>query len=335
MNDIKKEYCENCCELVSYVTKSEIKEEIVNNNLIVYDEYYDVCDKCHNKFFSSITFDRNMREYGEKIKKQNDLITIDELNKLLEKYNIGKKPLSLVLGLGEITITRYFDGYTPDKIYSDLLKSVLNNPKIMRHYLEKNKSLISDVAYRKVKSKIADIELSENKDTIYLVSKYIIANTKDITPMALQKILYFIQGFAISLYNVDIFNTQCEAWAKGPVYRKIYERFSNYQYNSINEVDFVDYENIDLDLDDNVVDLINCVMNNFGCYSGSILSKMTHCTEPWKIKRIGKDYNDYSNDEISLVDMKNYFDEVIKKYDISSSYDITKYSKDLFKQLLN
>ena len=335
MKSNMKEYCEFCHELVSYTTKCELKEELVNNNLIMYDEYYDICDKCHNKFFSSITFDRNMKEYAEKIKKQNDLITISELNQLLEKYNIGKKPLSLVLGLGEITIIRYFDGYTPDRIYSDLLKSVLNNPKIMRYYLEKNKSLISDVAYRKVKSKIADIELSENQDKIYLVSKYIVANTKDITPMALQKLLYFIQGFAISLYNFDIFNTKCEAWAKGPVYRKIYERFSNYQYNLINEMEFVEYKNIDLQLDDDIVDLINSIIKNFGCYSGAMLSKMAHLTDPWKEKRVGKTNEEYSKEEIQLSNIKKYFDKIIEKYNINNSSDITKYSNDLFKKAID
>ncbi len=332
---MKNEWCEFCHELVSYTTKCEVKEEMVNNGLIVYDEYYDICDKCHNKFFSSRTFDRNMMEYGEKIKKQNDLITIEELNELLKKYNIGKKPLSLVLGLGEVTISRYFDGYTPDRIYSDLLKSVLNNPKIMRNYLEKNKNLISDVAYRKVKAKIADIELSENQDKIYLVSKYIIANTKDITPMALQKILYFIQGFAISLYNADIFNTQCEAWAKGPVYRKIYERFSNYQYNSISEEEFIDYENIDLGFDEEITKLINDIIKNFGCYSGVILSEMAHLTDPWKEKRVGKRNEEYGKEEIHLCDIKKYFDRIIEKYNINNSDDIIKYSKDLFKEVFN
>lgn len=335
MKNVKKDYCENCGDLVTYITKYEVKEEMVNDNLIVYNEYYDICDKCHNKFFSSFTFDRNMDEYSEKVKKQYDLITIEELNQLLEKYNIGKKPLSLVLGLGEITITRYFDGYTPDRIYSDLLKNVLNNPKLMRSYLKKNKNLISNIAYRKVKSKIADIELNENQDKIYLVSKYIIANNKEITPMALQKILYFIQGFAISLYNVDIFNARCEAWAKGPVYRKIYERFSNYQYNSIKEEEFMEYEDIDLGLDKEISDLIDSVIKNFGCYSGTILSKMSHITFPWVEKRIDKQNNEYSNEEIKLSDMKKYFDMVIDKYNINNSNDISNYSNELFQKVFN
>lgn len=65
---MKREYCENCNEFVTYITKSEVKEEMVNDNLIVYDHYYDICDNCHNKFFSSSAFDKNMLEYGEKIK---------------------------------------------------------------------------------------------------------------------------------------------------------------------------------------------------------------------------------------------------------------------------
>ena len=35
------------------------------------------------------------------------VITKKEIEEILIKYNIGKKPLSLVLGWGEVTIIRY------------------------------------------------------------------------------------------------------------------------------------------------------------------------------------------------------------------------------------
>ena len=54
------------------------------------------------------------------------IITIEEILEILEKYNIGKKPLSLVLGWGEVTIIRYLDGSIPDKLHSDVLFSIKN-----------------------------------------------------------------------------------------------------------------------------------------------------------------------------------------------------------------
>lgn len=43
------------------------------------------------------------------------------------KYNTGKRPLSLLLGWGAVTITRYLDGDIPTKSYSDKLKLILND----------------------------------------------------------------------------------------------------------------------------------------------------------------------------------------------------------------
>ena len=68
---------------------------------------------------------------------------------ILKKYDIGKRPLSLLLGWGESTLTRYLDGDIPTKQYSNTLKKILNNPDDMKDLLEKNKDNIKDVAYRK------------------------------------------------------------------------------------------------------------------------------------------------------------------------------------------
>ena len=50
-----------------------------------------------------------------------DLITVDEINAILEKYRITKRNLSLVVGLGELTITRYLEnGNIPTKKNSEI-----------------------------------------------------------------------------------------------------------------------------------------------------------------------------------------------------------------------
>ena len=48
------------------------------------------------------------------------LISVSEMELILDKYDIGKRPLSLLLGWGEGTLTRYLDGDIPTKQYSDI-----------------------------------------------------------------------------------------------------------------------------------------------------------------------------------------------------------------------
>ncbi|KYH30939.1 hypothetical protein CLTEP_24610 [Clostridium tepidiprofundi DSM 19306] len=66
-----------------------------------------------------------------------ELIQVSEIKEVLEKYDIGKRPLSLVLGWGKGTLSRYVDGDIPTRQYSDVLKRVKNDPEFMLELLEK------------------------------------------------------------------------------------------------------------------------------------------------------------------------------------------------------
>ena len=51
-----------------------------------------------------------------------NIIKNTEIKLIIEKYNIGKRPLSIILGLGEVTITRYLnDDSKPNSQISELL----------------------------------------------------------------------------------------------------------------------------------------------------------------------------------------------------------------------
>ena len=121
---MSKTFCEICNELVEYKIKKRIREEIINNKIVSFNELYAICKKCNNEVYVEKLYDQNMLEYSEKIKEINGIITIKEIEEILKKYAIGKKPLSLVLGWGETTIIRYLEGNTPEKAYSDILKKV-------------------------------------------------------------------------------------------------------------------------------------------------------------------------------------------------------------------
>ncbi len=99
-----------------------------------------------------------------------------------------------------------------------------------------------------------------------------------ISPMKLQKFLYYAQGFALATLNKPLFNDDFEAWEYGPVIPLIYQKYKKYGNNAIPHVDllsFDDYTHEEKELLDNVYDA-------FGQYSAWALSEMTHATPPWK-----------------------------------------------------
>lgn len=326
---MNKCYCEFCNDFVDYI----VKDRPTKINNIEFIEKYCVCSKCDNEIYEEHIIDENIYKHSEMARIKNGIITINQIEQIMEKYNIGKKPLSLVLGFGEVTIIRYLDGVIPEKYYSDILLNVLNNVELMHNYLEKNKHLITNVAYKKALGKVMEIKLNEDKSKIYLVAKHIIAKTGDITPLSLQKLLYYIQGFSTYFLSKPIFDDVCEAWVHGPVYKKIYDRFSYYSYNSISNDEFNDYNEID----DNVLDseeqkLVEEIINSFGCYSGKILEKMTHNQTPWMEARKGLKDNEPSNNQIDINKIQKYFKNISIENNIKNIEDINNYALSLFKE---
>lgn len=269
----------------------------------------------------------------DKILVKDKIITTKEIEEILEKYNIGKKPLSLVLGWGEVTIIRYLDGNVPDKLHSNVLFSIKNNPNLLLEYLEKNKKLITKLAYKKVKTRVEELEQKENKENIHLITKHIIAVLEDTTPLALQKILYYIDSFSLALLDRSIFEYSPEAWVHGPVYKNIYEEYSYYRFNSIDKTNFTKYLNIEC-LEEEIITLIDEVIKCFGCYSGKVLEKMTHLSNSWIDTRGTLKSDEASNRIIDKNKMQEEFKDICKKYQIKNYQDISKFSNKLFRKVI-
>lgn len=273
--------------------------------------------------------DSNVDSYDRAIKEIFKIITVDEIKEILTKYDIGKKPLSLLLNFGETTIIRYLEGQKPDKAHSDILKSILNSPFIMERYLLQNRDKLTDIAFKKAYSKVKQLELSRDNSKIYTISRYVIDKTPDITPLALQKILYFIQGFSKSFLNYNIFNDTCEAWKHGPVYRKIYDSFCYYEYKCIDKFEIEETKK-NYNLPDTEKEYIDSIIKYFGCYSGEVLRRMSHFTEPWIKSRKNLSKEDSSHNKIDILDIDKYFSNTYNKYKMESLKDLEKYSTDLF-----
>lgn len=80
-------------------------------------------------------------------------------------FKIGKRPLSLLLGWGEQTFSRYCDGDMPTKQYSDILKRIYEDPIYYLSVLEDNKDrLKSMISYEK--SKATTMNFMENNEKL-------------------------------------------------------------------------------------------------------------------------------------------------------------------------
>lgn len=326
-------FCEECHEMMDYVTKDVDIEKEVKGKKIYFIGKEAYCSSCGNKLFVAELRDYNLKQMDAAYRAAESLITVDQIQQILNKYNIGKRPLAELLGWGEVTLVRYLNGAIPSKQYSEKLLEVLNNADIMDTILESNKGNIADIAYKKCKEAILRTETADiaNESKIDSVTKYFLANLSDVTPLALQKLLYYAQAFHKVFTSVFLFEDDCEAWVHGPVYCEIYHRYKNYGYNPIeNAMPSQDgFHNITND----EKQILDSIINNFGCYSGKVLEKMTHSEVPWLETRKGLSDDAPSNAIIRKELIVNYFDQIKRKYNILNTSDVRDYSKDLFDKL--
>lgn len=323
-------YCEQCNQIVEYLTE----QKYVKGNAFGYNKDYlaknAFCPVCQNQVFVKDYHDFNLHSKESIWKKLNGYLSVDQLQELLEKYDIGKRPFALAIGLGEQTFTNYLSGKIPSKSNEQLLLHVYHDPTFYMELIEQNKNLLTDIAYKKTiaaAQKQLNIKDQNFDSEISLYAAYLIMLCGDITHLQLQKLLYYAQALSIIYYGKYAFSDDCEAWVHGPVFKNIYDIYKDYKYENINS-----NQNIP-SLKPEQKELLDTVAKTFGKYSGRILEEFTHKELPWKKAREGITDDEKSERIIHKDLIKEYFLEVKQKYNLVSFDDINTYINALLQGL--
>ena len=313
-------YCPECRKKVAFSTQKEERNGLVKGENYLYNRLVARCEDCNEEL--DVYNDENLKILYDAFRSAHDIISLEKIREIPEKYNIGKRVLSLLLGWGEQTFSRYCDGYLPTKQYSDVLKKLYDDPNIYRKILEEGKNAITDVAYRKSKRAIQALLLVEPTNIIKVYA-YLRQKKDDLSNLRLQKLLYYIQGTSFAFMDNPIFNDRCEAWAHGPVFRNIYQHYKNESFAP----EFGDLLSND---EKKFVDGVLCV---FGRYDGDTLAEFTHSEPPWLETRGELAPNERSEKEIPLELISSYFIGLKVKHKMSIVTDMKIYVNDLLDAL--
>ncbi|MFB6589196.1 type II toxin-antitoxin system antitoxin SocA domain-containing protein [Bacillus thuringiensis] len=327
--------CEFCRDMVKYSTKDVPKVTVIRGKQYHYVGKEANCEECKSEIFVPNIHDYNLEQLDHAYRQQEQLVTISEIREVLEKYKIGKRPLSLLLGWGEVTLTRYVNGDIPTKQYSDILKRLGRDQCFMLDILERNKDLITQKAYRVSKEAIA--KLQENDDIpstqttkIEEVANYLLYKNDDITPLALQKLLYYAQGFCKVFTGTYLFEDDCEVGSHGPVYRVIFNKYKVYQYDNLE----VNYDSTN-QLTQIEKEILDCVINTLGCYSGKSLEKMILFDLPREVAHLELEDNDPGKPIMEKEEIDNCYNTMKQAYNLVTISDIKKYGIKAFENINN
>ncbi|MCD7825678.1 MAG: DUF4065 domain-containing protein [Clostridiaceae bacterium] len=322
----RMQFCIECRKETRYRLQHTLCKKCIKEKEYVFEISEAVCEECGERVNIPGIMDKNAQEIDSQYREKEGLVTVDDISNLMEVYKIGKAPLSLALGFGEITITRYLAGQIPSKKYSDIIRKALESPAYMIEKLNENADKIGDTAYKKTMNAAKGLEpLFALSEKMLLTISYVFRKAEEVTPLALQKMLYFIQGIYMVLFNEELFCEDCEAWAHGPVFRNVYEVFKNFKYNPIDDTRFSMFQKRFNELSENEKEVIDLVVESFGMYSGKTLERITHEEKPWIDARVNCIAGEPSNEVISKVAIRQYFLEVAEKFDIRNVDGIKNY----------
>lgn len=326
INGINLNYCTCCEKETAFSLSMKTLEKEIRNKTYKFKLTCAICNVCREEVSFPGLLDLNVKEIDDQYRQIESIVSVEDIEKVMDIYNIGKTPLSIVLGFGEITITRYLLGQVPSKEYSDKIKHVLENPKYMLKILNENKEKIGDAAYKKAITptlKLAQL-FCLSKEMLRVIS-YIFEKTYEVTPLALQKLLYFAQGLYLAKFDKPLFNEDCEAWVHGPVYETVYNLFSDFKYNPIDDNRFAIIKDRFDELNGEEKEIVDLVINTFGKYSGRVLENITHNEQPWINARNNSQPFIPSKEIISKDAIKAFYQNLSKNEDLYTSSGLNKY----------
>lgn len=151
-------YCDKVHELkvLEHTEVCDIKEEKIE-----YTKKEYLCEKTNKIFTTPDLDDINQLEAKDIYRKKHSLLTSKEIKQIREKYSLSQSDLALILGWGEVTITRYETKEIQNEKYDNVLRKIDDNPYILYDYFEINKDCFDQKKQIKISKKIISVSPSE------------------------------------------------------------------------------------------------------------------------------------------------------------------------------
>lgn len=128
-----------------------------------------------------------------------------------------------------------------------------------------------------------------------------------ITPLKLQKLLYYAQGWTLAILNKKLFEEDFQAWTHGPAIPSIYRKYKAYVAENIPK------EECKIVFDKEVEDVLEDVLLVYGEHSAKYLERMTHNERPWTETRGNLPIEAKCETIISKTLIQNFFKEKLEE----------------------
>jgi len=113
------------------------------------------------------------------------------------------------------------------------------------------------------------------------------ARGEEISPMKLQKLVYYAHGWYAGYTGTPLIDEAVEAWQYGPVIPSLYHEFKKFGAGSIGAkattIEGMEFREVPPPDDPNIRRFLENVWASYGQFTGLKLSEMTHAADsPWE-----------------------------------------------------
>ena len=326
------QFCGKCGKEMPYHLRNAEIAKAVGGKEYLFEIASAFCDGCGEPVSPPGLFDRNAEGIDRQYREKERIASVETIRKLMARYRMGKESLSLAFGLHAEAAGRYLAGQIPASEVSDMFRKALASPAYMMAALQKNREKMDKAAYRDA------MRAGEELECFFALSGklraaiiYLLQKGKSITPLSLQKMLYYAQGICLALSGRELFREDCQAWAHGPVYKNVYEAFRSFGREPIDGTRFyIGREDCPGpgELSEREKKVLDLVAESLGSYSGKTLEKVTHEETPWREARKGCKPSQRSSAVITKASVRTYFAATASRYHFTSAAGIRAYIED-------
>lgn len=162
-----KKYCPFCDkEHEISIIERESKNLIKGDEILSIEKVYH-CEETGLEFSDGELMDNNLQCARNAYRIKNNLLTSDEIKEIRDKYSLSQSDLALILGWGEVTITRYETKEIQNANYDLVLRKIKDNPYMLYDYYLININNFPPKKQQKIAKKIISVAPSiEQADSL-------------------------------------------------------------------------------------------------------------------------------------------------------------------------
>ena len=117
------DFCTICRKNTKYTLQKRNVTKVIRGKEYIFNITVAICSECGEEINIRGLIDKNIQEVDEQYRKYENIVSINDIKKLMKKYKLEKEQLSFILGFDKMVITRYLTGRIPSKENSDSIKN--------------------------------------------------------------------------------------------------------------------------------------------------------------------------------------------------------------------